>query len=72
MTTRFYPLYARGLSTRDIHAQLAELYGIEVSPTLISNITEPVLDEVRRGYGRPLESLYPIVYFDAVNVCDKT
>ena len=61
-------LYARGLSTRDIQDQLEELYGVEVSPTLISNITEAVLEEVRRWQSRPLSSVYPILYFDALFV----
>src|SRR5512135_776548 len=61
-------LYARGMTTRDIQAQLQELYGVEVSPTLISNVTEAVLDEVRQWQARPLESLYPIVYVDCLVV----
>jgi len=54
-------LYARGMTTRDIQAQLQELYGVEVSPTLISNVTEAVMEEVRQGQPRPLEPVYPIV-----------
>jgi putative transposase len=61
-------LYARGLSTRDIQAHLEELHGVEVSPTLISNITDAVLDEVRTWQARPLASVYPILYFDALFV----
>jgi putative transposase len=61
-------LYARGLSTREIQAHLEELYGVEVSPTLISHITEAVLDEVRAWQSRPLASVYPILYFDALFV----
>ena len=61
-------LYARGLSTRDIQAHLEELYGAEVSPTLISNITDAVLDDVRTWQARPLASVYPILYFDALFV----
>jgi hypothetical protein len=57
-------LYARGMTTRDIQAQLQELYGVEVSPTLISNVTEAVMEEVRQWQSRPLESIYPIVYVD--------
>jgi putative transposase len=59
-------LYARGLSTRDIQGHLEELYGTEVSPTLISTITDAVLDEVRTWQARPLASVYPILYFDAL------
>jgi len=61
-------LYARGLSTRDIQAHLEDLYDVEVSPTLISNITDAVLDEVRAWQARPLASVYPILYFDALFV----
>ena len=61
-------LYARGLSTREIQDHLEELYGVEVSPTLISNVTDAVLDEVRPWQSRPLASVYPILYFDALFV----
>lgn len=61
-------LYARGLTTREIQAQLEELYGIEVSPTLISTVTDAVLEEVQGWQARPLAPLYPILYFDALVV----
>ena len=61
-------LYARGLSTRDIQAQLEDLYGVEVSHTLISNVTDAVLDEVRAWQSRALDKVYPIIYFDALVV----
>lgn len=61
-------LYTHGLSTRDIQAQLQEWYGIEVSPQLISNVTDAVMDEVRHWQHRPLESLYPIMYMDCLVV----
>lgn len=61
-------LYARGLSTRDIQGHLEDLYGTEVSPTLISAITDAVLDEVRTWQARPLAAVYPILYFDALFV----
>ena len=61
-------LYARGMTTRDIQAQLQELYGVEVSPMLISNVTEAVMDEVRQWQSRPLEPVYPIVYVDCLVV----
>ena len=61
-------LYARGLSTREMQDHLEELYGVEVSPTLISNVTDAVLDEVRTWQARPLASVYPILYFDALFV----
>lgn len=61
-------LYARGLSTREIQAQLEELYGVEVSPALISNVTDAVYEEVRAWQSRPLAAVYPILYFDALYV----
>lgn len=61
-------LYARGLSTRGIQAELVELYGAEVSPTLISNVTNSVLDEVQAWQARPLDPVYPIIYFDCLFV----
>ncbi len=61
-------LYARGQSTREIQAQLEELYGIEVSPTLISNVTDAVHEEVQAWQSRPLSAVYPILYFDALFV----
>jgi putative transposase len=61
-------LYARGLSTRELQAHLEELYGVEVSPTLISNVTDAVLEEVRAWQSRPLAAVYPILYFDALFV----
>src|ERR687883_1485672 len=61
-------LYARGLTTREIQGHLEDLYGTEVSPTLISTITDAVLDDVRAWQARPLASVYPILYFDALFV----
>jgi len=61
-------LYARGLSTREIQAELTELYGAEISPTLISNVTNSVLEEVQAWQARPLDGLYPILYFDCLFV----
>ena len=57
-------LYARGMSVRDIQAQLQEMYGVEVSPTLISNVTDEVIDEVKQWQNRPLNAVYPIVLSD--------
>lgn len=59
-------LYARGMTTRDIQAQLQDLYGVEVSPTLISNVTNEVIEEVKAWQSRPLDKLYPILYLDAL------
>jgi putative transposase len=61
-------MYARGMSTRDIEAHLHEIYGVEVSATLISQVTEAVMEEVRAWQSRPLEPLYMIVYLDALVV----
>lgn len=61
-------LYARGLSTRDIQAHLWELYGTEISPELVSAVTDSVLDEVTLWQNRPLEAVYSIVFFDALRV----
>lgn len=65
-------LYARGMTTREIQGHLEEIYGTEVPPTLISNVTEAVLDEVRAWQTRPLEAVYPIVYLDALMVKMRT
>jgi putative transposase len=61
-------MYARGMTTREIQGHLQEIYGVEVSPTLISNVTEAIQDEVRAWQNRPLEPIYPIVYLDALYV----
>jgi putative transposase len=61
-------LYARGMTTRDIQAHLEEMYGVEVSPALISEVTDAVLEEVKAWQGRALEPLYPIIYLDALFV----
>jgi putative transposase len=65
---RITSLYARGMSTRDIQDYLKELYRVEVSPTLISNITNLVIEDVKAWQNRPLDSVYPIVYLDALRV----
>lgn len=61
-------LYARGMTTRDIQSHLEEIYGIEVSPTLISTVTDAVEEEVKAWQNRPLDAVYPIVYMDALRV----
>ena len=61
-------LYARGLSVREIQAHLEEMYGTEVSPTLISAVTDAVSEEVKLWQGRPLDALYPIIYLDCIHV----
>jgi len=61
-------MYSRGMSTRDIQGHLLEIYGVEISASLISEVTDAVVDEIRQWQGRSLEPLYPIVYFDALFV----
>lgn len=60
-------LYAKGLSTRDINEQIQELYGIEVSATMVSNITDQVIPEIKEWQARPLDDVYPFVFIDAVH-----
>jgi len=59
-------MYSRGMTTRDIQSQLEELYNVEVSATLISNVTNAVLDEVKAWQSRGLDKIYPIVYLDCL------
>lgn len=61
-------MYARGMSVREIRGHVEELYGIEVSPDLISAITDAVLEEVAEWQNRPLDVCYPLVFFDAIRV----
>ena len=61
-------MYARGMSCRQIQAHLEEIYSVEVSPDLISTVTDAVIDEVRAWQSRPLDALYPILYLDALQV----
>src|ERR1700746_2084399 len=61
-------LHARGMTVREIQGHLSELYGTEVSPDLISRVTDAVLDEVRVWQNRPLDPVYPVVFFDALRV----
>jgi putative transposase len=61
-------LYARGLTTREIQGHLLDLYDVEVSPTLISNVTDAVLEDVRAWQSRPLDAVYPILYLDAIHL----
>lgn len=65
---RVLSLYARGMTNREIAAHLQELFGAEVSPSLISAITDTVSDEVRAWQARPLDALYPILYLDCLMV----
>lgn len=61
-------LYARGMTVREIQAHLQEMYGTEVSPSLISSVTDAVSEEVKAWQGRPLDPIYPIVYLDCIHV----
>ncbi|MEM5279336.1 IS256 family transposase, partial [Cupriavidus taiwanensis] len=61
-------MYARGMTLREIQAFLAEQYGTEVSPEFISSVTDAVMDEVTAWQARPLEVMYPVVFFDALRV----
>jgi transposase-like protein len=61
-------MYARGMTVREIQAFLAEMYAVEVSPELISNVTDAVMSEVTAWQARPLEAMYPVVFFDALRV----
>jgi putative transposase len=61
-------MYARGMTCREIKAHLQEIYGVEVSPDLISTVTDGVIDEVRAWQSRPLDAIYPILYLDALQV----
>lgn len=64
---RIIAMYAKGMSTRDIQDHFNDLYGSEVSPTLISNVTNKVLPLVKEWQNRPLEALYPIIFMDAIH-----
>ena len=61
-------MYARGMSVREIVGHLRDLYGVDVSPDLISTVTDAILDEVAAWQARPLEPVYPLVFFDAIRV----
>jgi putative transposase len=61
-------MYARGMSTREIQGHLREFYGLDISPDLVSAVTDAVLDEVAEWQGRPLEVFYPLVFLDALRV----
>ena len=61
-------MYARGMTTRDIQGHLEEIYGVEVSPDLISSVTDDIISEVKEWQSRPLDEVYPIVFFDAIRM----
>ena len=61
-------MYARGMSAREIVGHLRDLYGVDVSPDMISSVTDAVLDEIATWQSRPLDAVYPLVFFDALRV----
>lgn len=65
---RIIALYARGMTVRDIRTHLAEIYGVDVSPDLISKVTDAVWDELEEWRNRPLDAVYPILYIDALTI----
>jgi len=65
-------LYARGMTTREMQDHLQEVYEVEVSPALISKVTDAVLDEVRAWQNRPLDAVWPVVYLDAIHLKIRT
>jgi putative transposase len=65
-------LYARGMTTREIQGHLKELYGVQVSPALISVVTDAVMEDARAWQSRPLEAFYPILYLDAIHLKIRT
>lgn len=60
-------MYAKGLSTRDIEDQMRDIYGIEVSPTLVSKVTDKIMPQVAEWQSRPLDRVYPVVFLDAIH-----
>ncbi len=65
-------LYGRGMSTRDIHDQLQDIYGIELSAEMVSKITDKILPEIRERQSRPLNPVYPFVFIDCIHYSGKT
>ena len=61
-------MYARGMTAREIQGHLLEIYGLDVSPDLISTVTDAVLETIGEWQNRPLEASYPLVFFDALRV----
>ena len=60
-------LYARGMSTRDIHDQLKDIYGIELSAEMVSKITDRIIPDIREWQSRPLDPIYPFCFMDAIH-----
>lgn len=70
--TKIVSMYARGMTTREIQGHIEEIYGVEASPSLISAITDAVMDEVTAWQNRPLEPCYPVIFMDAIRVKIRT
>ena len=66
MEEKILALYACGMSQRDIAEQVQELYGVEISPELVTKITEKIMPEVTAWQNRPLEKVYPFIFMDAI------
>lgn len=65
-------MYAHGMTTRDIQGHLKNIYGVDVSPDLISDVTNSIIDDVREWQNRPLDNIYPVVFLDAIVVKGRT
>lgn len=61
-------MYARGMTVREIQSHIEEIYGVDVFHEMISNITDSILDEITQWQNRPLDTVYPIVFLDAIVV----
>jgi putative transposase len=61
-------LYSRGMTVREIQAHLTDMYGTDVSPSLISSVTDAVMDDVKQWQSRPLDAVYPVIYLDCIHV----
>jgi putative transposase len=70
--TKIVSMYARGMTTREIQGHLEEIYGVEASPSLISAITDAIMEEVTAWQNRPLEPCYPVVFMDAIRIKIRT
>jgi putative transposase len=66
MDNQILSLYSKGMSTRDIVAAFDEMYGEDISPTLISQVTDAVIEQVIQWQNRPLDAVYPIIYLDCI------
>ena len=67
MESQIISMYAKGMSTRDIQAHYNHIYGVELSPTLVSNITDRILPQVQQWQNRPLQQVYAVVFMDAIH-----